>query len=87
MKPDLRLKEIGAFNISTGHDIHAAEAASTVAIKNALNELRKIKSRHTLKKAFHTICIVNHWREHQWPPTAGGVNTEFDQIDVLTFFC
>ena len=28
-------------------------------------------------------CIVNHWREHQWLPTAGGVNTRFD---VSPFF-
>ena len=33
VKPDLRLKESEALNISTGHDIHATEAASAVAIK------------------------------------------------------
>ena len=43
MKPDLRLKEIGALNISTGHDIHATEAASAVAIKNAFKIVIKIK--------------------------------------------
>ena len=43
MKPDLPLKEIGALNISTGHDIHATEAASAVAIKNAFKIVIKIK--------------------------------------------
>ena len=43
VKPDLRLKEIGALNISTGHDIHATEAASAVAIKNAFQIVIKIK--------------------------------------------
>ena len=43
VKPDLRLKEIGALNISTGHDIHATEAASAVAIKSAFKIVIKIK--------------------------------------------
>ena len=43
MKPDLRLKESGALNISTGHDIHATEAASAVAIKSAFKIVIKIK--------------------------------------------
>ena len=43
VKRNLRLKEIGALNISTGHDIHATEAASAVAIKNAFKIVIKIK--------------------------------------------
>ena len=43
MKPDLRLKESEALNISTGHDIHATEAASAVAIKSAFKIVIKIK--------------------------------------------
>ena len=43
MKPDLRLKESEALNISTGHDIHATETASAVAIKGAFKIVIKIK--------------------------------------------